>query len=762
MKKGANRNHNHKKSGFSFSLPKMFDLPGETARWSAGIALIIMSLVLALGFFGMAGMVGNWFADLLATAIGGAVYALPFVLFLSGAVCFVPKKAGFAGPLALAAILFLSGLSGFMANLDRVARHGGELGYYLDLPMFNLFGFWVTMIFFLGVMAASVSIVWWLLGQPLPDLSKWEFNFSRPREKKKTVPANAKPSLMKGILKPQKFESGPAISAPKFTKFDKKALPSRTDKAENNAAQKGSGTRSALISKLQYKTPPFDLLDKRDSAPLAGDVNQNAAIIKKTLENFGIPVEMSPDIIVGPAVTQYALKPAEGIKLSKITALSNDLSLSLASSSIRIEAPIPGKALVGVEVPNKGRAGVGLRDLISTSQFQQSSANLLIVLGKDILGSPIYADIARMPHLLVAGATGTGKTIFLNSVLTALLYRNPPEMLRLILVDPKRVEMRGYNKLPHLLTPVICDVQKTIAALKWAIGEMDRRFDVLGEKESRNITSYNEKCAKDGDEPLPYIVFVIDELADLMATKGKEIEAGIVRLAQMARAVGIHLIVATQRPSVEVITGLIKANITCRVAFQVASQIDSRTILDISGAEKLLGAGDLLYMSSEYPKPKRIQGPYVSEKESKDVLDWIRKNNSQPEFMIEEGVLESLMLGDVGKEYNGNGSMFNVTDSTGEGFGDDPMYEQAKTVVVQARKASASFLQRRLRVGYARAARLIDLLEERGVVGQGDGAKPRDVLVSAMDAGTQDAPGGMSGDINDIEGGNSDDNWQKV
>jgi len=251
---------------------------------------------------------------------------------------------------------------------------------------------------------------------------------------------------------------------------------------------------------------------------------------------------------------------------------------------------------------------------------------------------------------------------------------------------------------------------------------MDRRFDVLGEKDSRNIASYNEKCAKDGDEPLPYIVFVIDELADLMATKGKDIEAGIVRLAQMARAVGMHLIVATQRPSVEVITGLIKANITCRVAFQVASQIDSRTILDISGAEKLLGAGDLLYMSAEYPKPKRIQGPYISEKESKDVLDWIKANNPQPEFVIEEGVLESLAIGDASKEYNGNGSMFNMTDSTGEGFGDDPMYEQAKKVVVEARKASASFLQRRLRVGYARAARLIDLLEERGVVGAGDGA----------------------------------------
>jgi len=473
---------------------------------------------------------------------------------------------------------------------------------------------------------------------------------------------------------------------------------------------------------LQYRTPPLDLLDKRDSAPMAGDIEQNSAIIKRTLENFGIPVEMSPDIIVGPAVTQYALKPAEGVKLSKITTLSNDLSLSLASSSIRIEAPIPGKALVGIEVPNKGRAGVGLRELLSTNQFQQSSSNLLIALGKDILGAPIYADISRMPHLLVAGATGTGKTIFLNSVLTSLLYRNPPEMLRLILVDPKRVEMKGYNKLPHLLCPTISDVNKTIGALKWAIQEMDRRFDVLGEKDSRNIASYNEKCAKDGDEPLPYIVFVIDELADLMATKGKDIEAGIVRLAQMARAVGMHLIVATQRPSVEVITGLIKANITCRVAFQVASQIDSRTILDISGAEKLLGAGDLLYMSAEYPKPKRIQGPYISEKESKDVLDWIKANNPQPEFVIEEGVLESLAIGDASKEYNGNGSMFNMTDSTGEGFGDDPMYEQAKKVVVEARKASASFLQRRLRVGYARAARLIDLLEERGVVGAGDGA----------------------------------------
>lgn len=714
--------------------------------------------MLALGFFQKAGIVGDGFVWMFTIAIGKARYALPFVLFLTGLMCFGAKKENFGGPLVLAALLFTLGLAGFLAVVDMGAGQdgaGGYLGYYFGLVLSNLFGELVAGIFFGALMAVALSIFWWMLGQPLFDLSKFGAKAVAVKEKKKNAVVVAKPSLIKGVFAPSKPQ--PAIVAPKFTKLDKKAVgkPEKTEKA--------AGARSALISKLQYKTPPLDLLEKRDSAPLAGDVNQNSAIIKRTLDNFGIPVEMAPDIIVGPAVTQYALKPNEGVKLSKITTLSNDLALALASSSIRIEAPIPGKALVGIEVPNKGRAGVGLRDLLSTSQFQQSNSNLLIALGKDILGSPIFADIAKMPHLLVAGATGTGKTIFLNSVLTSLLYRNPPEMLRLILVDPKRVEMKGYNKLPHLLTPTISDVNKTIGALKWAIQEMDRRFDVLGEKDSRNITSYNEKCAKDGDEPLPYIVFVIDELADLMATKGKDIEAGIVRLAQMARAVGIHLIVATQRPSVEVITGLIKANITCRVAFQVASQIDSRTILDMSGAEKLLGAGDLLYMSAEYPKPKRIQGPYVSEKESKDVLDWIKENNPQPEFMIEDGVLESLVIGDAGKEYGGNGSMFNVTESTGEGFGDDPMYEQAKKVVVEARKASASFLQRRLRVGYARAARLIDLLEERGVVGAGEGAKPRDVLISANDLGTQDVPGGMSGDVNDIESNTGDDDgWQKV
>jgi len=759
MKKNIRRSRDRGKSKKSFKFPKIFYFPGRTGQWTAAILLAVFGLVLALGFFGLAGMIGNWFALALNLAFGGAAFVLPAILAAAALVVVVSRQTRFAPALALASFLFLSGASGFLANLDTTSRAGGDFGYYLALPVLNLFGFWVAAIFFAAAAMAGVLIFWWLLGRPLPDFSKFRIDFSRPKNDKKTALARKKMMPAKEIFTRNKPDfSRPSVVVSKFLPSNQKTL-SKNDRAQAAAGQKSAAARGALMEKTQYKTPPLDLLDRRDSAPLAGDVNQNAAIIKKTLENFGIPVEMSPEIIVGPSVTQYALKPAEGIKLSKITTLSNDLSLSLASSSIRIEAPIPGKSLVGVEVPNKSRAGVGLRDLLSTDQFGRSSANLLIALGKDILGSPIYSDIAKMPHLLVAGATGTGKTIFLNSVLTSLLYRNPPEMLRLILVDPKRVEMRGYNKLPHLLTPVIFDVNKTIAALKWAIAEMDRRFDILGEKESRNIGSYNEKCAKDGDEPLPYIVFVIDEMADLMATKGKEIEAGIVRLAQMARAVGIHLIVATQRPSVEVITGLIKANITCRVAFQVASQIDSRTILDIAGAEKLLGAGDLLFMSSEYPKPKRIQGPYISEKESKRVLEWIKENNPQPEFKIEEGVLESLMMGEPGREYNGNGSMFGVTESTGDGFGDDPLYEQAKTVVVQARKASASFLQRRLRVGYARAARLIDLLEERGVVGQGDGAKPRDVLVSDIGVET---PSGLSGDVNDVEGGQSDDGWQKV
>jgi len=367
---------------------------------------------------------------------------------------------------------------------------------------------------------------------------------------------------------------------------------------------------------------------------------------------------------------------------------------------------------------------------------------LNIILGKDVSGNNCYADLARMPHLLVAGATGTGKTIFLNSLILSLLYQNSPETLRLILADPKRVEFSAYKDLPHLLTPVIFDPQRTINALKWLVMEMEKRFDILSGNGSRNIDSFNTKVLKEGKKPLPYIVLIVDELADLMAAKGREMEAGIVRLAQMARAVGIHLVVATQRPSVEVITGLIKANITSRVTFQVASQVDSRTVLDTAGAEKLLGAGDLLFTSAEVSKPKRIQGPYASEKEVRKVIDYIKSQKEEIMENQETGLFENHLAEDLEKtlQETNSGESFD-----GYSGGDDPLYEEAKKTVIETRKASASFLQRRLRIGYARAARLLDILEEKGVIGPGEGAKPREVFVKQENPAEE-----------------TDDGWQKV
>ena len=471
-----------------------------------------------------------------------------------------------------------------------------------------------------------------------------------------------------------------------------------------------------------YELPPTNLLESDREIPNSGDTRVNSAIIKKTLQNFDIQVEMS-EINIGPTVTQYTFKPAEGVKLSRITTLSNDLSLALASHPIRIEAPIPGRSLVGIEVPNKTRAQVRIRNLIENLNFKNSPSNLIIVLGRDVSGVPVYADLARMPHLLVAGATGTGKTIFLNTLILSLLYKNSIDTLKFILIDPKRVEFTLYNGLPHLLCPVIHDPQRSISALKWLTGEMERRFEIFSQAGARDIGSYNEKVEKDQNfELMPFIVLIVDELADLMAARGREIEAGIVRLAQMARAVGIHLVVATQRPSVEVITGLIKANITSRITFQVASQVDSRTVIDSAGAEKLLGLGDLLYISADTAKPKRIQGPYVSEKELKKAVNYIKSKFGDDKT---EGVqvLEAELLKELEKTNEASPSGVSEEFS----FGEDPLYEEARNVVFEARKASASLLQRRLRIGYARAARLIDFLEERGVVGPANGAKPRDV-----------------------------------
>jgi len=380
--------------------------------------------------------------------------------------------------------------------------------------------------------------------------------------------------------------------------------------------------------------------------------------------------------------------------------------------------------LIGIEIPNSRRATVKLKTLISEPFFRNSPA-LTLALGQDVSGTPSYANLTKMPHMLVAGATGTGKTIFLNSLILSLLYQNGPEMLRLILVDPKRVEFSVYNEIPHLLAPVIYDAVKTVNCLDWLVAEMARRFEALSSEKVRNIENYNEKMLKEGRELMPYLVFIVDELADLIFAKGREIEVRIVRLAQLARAVGIHLVLATQRPSVEVITGLIKANITSRISFQVASQIDSRTVLDVSGAEKLIGLGDMLFLSAQVVKPKRIQGAYVSEKELKGVVRWILDNNQD---LIQEDELSEDFKAELEKtvvDVSGQGLYNGIADS-----GEDSLYGEAEKTIIESRKASASFLQRRLRIGYARAARLLDLLEARGVVGPADGAKPRKILVA--------------------------------
>jgi len=1153
-------------------------LPEESKRYVFGALIVLLAVILSLSFFEKAGLAGGIIFSALNYLIGKSVFLLPLVLVLGGLVFFLSRYEKFLGGVSLALLLIIFGVSVFLECISPGAKNGGYLGYLISLPFLKLFGSLVTEIIFATIIICSGIIFAYLL---------------KPAEREdRFSPEERKPTLLKRVFAPkfQVKEVEPPATFAKESKIVKEPPPEL--KSKTTPLSKAAGGE-------EYPFPPLDLLEEERGAPSAGDVRTNSAVIKKTLENFEIPVEMS-EINIGPTVTQYTLKPADGIKLSKITTLSNDLSLALASHPIRIEAPVPGKSLVGIEVPNRVRAQVRLRNLISNPQFQKSASNLTFALGKNVSGNPVYADLSRMPHLLVAGSTGTGKTtkadtfmftekgmltfeelcplslnseidfkikivtrdgieetaknynngicqfyklttrrgyqieataehplwvinedgsqswkpaslikkgdclavsrgpalfgnkvdlsdfkpseiktyhrklsfpetmtsqlaeflglltadgglsiekggthrvvytqadryllalykksleelfkitqfvekrsgsnsrnrafdiiigskhlkeflaylgmdswkspqkempraireapkeivaaflraifdndgyvgekaiefcisskklasqvhlmllnfgivsslsikkvknyaqneyyrlsifgeevrkfvqeigfirkekykkvekflklspnpnvdvipnissllkkiaqkylncfacltnrgwkyqsgilvpkyafssltsynsgermpsyqamerilnfyqpisqereyqelerifdrnfywdkiekiertsgvgydfyvpgsdsfvgngfvnhntIFLNSLILSLLYRSSPEILRFIFIDPKRVEFSVYQGLPHLLTPVIFDAQRTVNALKWLISEMERRFDVLSAEKARDIAGYNEIILRNEGEVMPYIVLIVDELADLMAARGKEIEAGIVRLAQMARAVGIHLVLATQRPSVEVITGLIKANITSRVTFQVASQVDSRTVLDMAGAEKLLGQGDLLFVSAEISKPVRVQGAYVSEKEVRKVVNWINSNLKSQSSKIEEGALENELAGDLAKGLE-------APETEIENFygGEDPLYEEARRLVIEAKKASSSLLQRRLRVGYARAARLIDMLEERGVVGPADGAKPREIYFKS-----------------ESEESSVDDDWKKV
>lgn len=738
-KKGRPLNSKNKKRASSVQQDRapLITLSERTQRYIWAGFSFLFAVTILFSFTNAAGVVGGGINHILKLLIGNVVFIVPVALILIG-VIFIQNDESFRelkNSLLIAGAVFVLGATGTFAlgELKGTASlkqsfiwdhtgPGGWLGYIVSWPLFRGFDFWVT--FSVFVLATSISLL--IIIDPfLKKLAEMREAYEEDEEEEKKIKVEKKETP---LLEKVKQEAKDKLQSLDFRK-PKESIDAPVMEVKKN--QKGFEERK--LENAEYKYPPLDLLSNKNSSSEGGDIELNSAIIKKTLQNFGIPVEMD-EVNIGPTVTQYTLKPAEGIKLSKITTLQNDLALALASQSIRIEAPIPGRSLVGVEIPNRKRAVVGLREILDNSEFKSSPSSLLFAVGKDVMGKAAFSDLAEMPHLLIGGTTGSGKTICLNAIILSLLYRNSPDELRLILVDPKRVEFPVYATLDHLMCPVIYDAQQTLVALKWLVGEMERRFTVLAAGHSRDIGSYNAKQEKKGEDKLPYITLIIDELADLMSVKGKEIESYVVRLAQMSRATGIHLILATQRPSVEVITGLIKANITSRIALKVGSLIDSRTILDASGAEKLLGKGDLLIMSKEYSKPKRIQCPYISEAEIKKVVTWLEENNKKELVEGEEDSAEYIDMGD-NQEVSLSGELqkaMEAPEAVMDSFysKEDPLFEEAKRMVITSKKASASLLQRRLGVGYARAARLIDILEERGIVGPADGAKPRDILVS--------------------------------
>lgn len=734
----------NKTEGSSINIFK--GLKDETLQGIFAIIFFVIAILCMLAAFEKAGYVGNHAYRILSKLFGLGYYLFPVLFTMLGISFFKSLERKFDLLRGFGSVLFfVSGLG--LIDLASAGR-GGSVGHYISTPLINLFERPASAIFLVALLAISILIT--LDTQlKLEYLFFWKKWFSGKNGDKK--------SKIKDSDEDEEKEFEPVTDAKIMLPKEEPAVPVKM--LEKKPSQKKElfslgkeesdfsiGSRLSYAN-TEFTPPPLSLLERDKGKPEVGDIKANANIIKRTLMNFGIDVEMD-EISIGPSVTRYALKPAEGVKLSKIVGLNNDLALALAAHPIRIEAPIPGKSLVGIEIPNSTKTTVGLGTLLASEEYQQSEKPLLISLGKGISGKSHFANLAKMPHLLIAGATGSGKSVTIHSVITSLLFRNSPDNLKFIMIDPKRVELTLYNKIPHLLTPVITDAKKAILALKWAAKEMDRRYDILESHSVRDIESYHKnvltpalKKLKENPpetppapgeipETMPYIVVVIDELADIMQTYPRELESAIVRLAQMSRAIGIHLMLSTQRPSVNVITGLIKANVPSRVALQVSSQIDSRTILDTGGAEKLLGAGDMLYLGGEMSKPQRIQSSYISEVELKRVVKYLADT-------YQDAIPHEINLATAENDKNVLFDSSFDNDSLEE---DDDMYEDAKQAVLEAGKASTSYIQRKLRVGYSRAARLIDMLEERGVIGPGDGAKPREVLNAGGDESTSPVP----------------------
>ncbi|MCR4279389.1 MAG: DNA translocase FtsK [Candidatus Zambryskibacteria bacterium] len=688
----------------------------ETSNTILGVFALVVAIFLLLGAFSSAGRVGTFTYEVLSYLFGIGYYLMPLVFLLLSISFIHERERNIAIPQIIGSILFFISSLG-LVNL--LSRRGGITGGFISEPLVSLFDVYLTTILLLAFIIVSVLVIFDInIRMDMVALVKRIFSKKEIDEVERTANEEAMIDRVVETANEETRDPSTSLGA------------SKIQEARDKKQKEDDGFTPMMIrrSGKLWAPPPLSLLERDSGKAGVGDIKANANLIKRTLLNFGIVVEMD-EISIGPSVTRYAMKPAEGVKLSKILGLQTNLELALAAHPVRIEAPIPGKSLVGIEVPNTTKSSVGLGSLIGESRYTDSPLPLLIALGRDITGRSVFDNIARMPHCLIAGATGSGKSVTIHAIITSLLYRNPPENLKFIMIDPKRVELTLYNGIPHLLTPVITDPKKAIMALKWLAKEMDRRYDILEKNAVRDIDSYHKNILlpiiekkKEGEEvpdAMPYTVVIIDELADLMQSYPRELEAAIVRLAQMSRAVGIHLILSTQRPSVNVITGLIKANIPSRIALQVSSQIDSRTILDAAGAEKLLGAGDLLFQSGEMSKPVRIQSAYIREPEVKAVAKYL-KDAYADELQDEINFSTE----------NTSNSIFSASLESEDDFDgdDDELYEEARATVVGAGKASTSFLQRKLRIGYARAARLMDMLEERGVIGAGSGAKPREVL----------------------------------
>jgi S-DNA-T family DNA segregation ATPase FtsK/SpoIIIE len=710
-------------------------------RLTGGVLLVLLALFALLGGFGAGGPLPVGLFKGFAWLFGIAAYLAPVVLAYWGVYKFITEDHKLPKPKLASVVLLLVFASSwlfaafahesFQAQAGYVSAQGGHVGAWLGGGTLHFLSPFPASLLFLVL---TILAVFFAFGIPLETVKKlgglfqgWSMKSDSDSEGisgLKNKVAQSGFQLHAGVPVAQNGDDDskePEVAAAPAPRLS--SLKNSVKKLDNNEEHEALTVRSDA----EWQLPGMELLNKKQEKADPGNVNENAQAIKDTFGNFNINVEME-GANVGPRVTQYTMKPPTGVKLTKITALENNLALDLAAKSIRLEAPIPGKRAVGIELPNRTPAIVRISSLLGSKQWNQLKSSLGFVIGRDIAGTPVVGDLSKMPHLLVAGQTGSGKSVAINGLLTSLLYRNSPADLKLILVDPKQVELKPYDDLPHLLTPVITEPEKCISALKWAVAEMERRYKALAEVNKRNIAEYNLVKQEEG---MPYIVIVIDELADLMMMAARDVEALIVRIAQKARAVGIHLVLATQRPSVDVITGLIKANVPARIAFTTASQVDSRTIIDQMGAEKLLGQGDMLFATADMPKPMRVQGAFISDDETVKVTEFIR-TQQEPNYN-DEIISQPVQL-------NGKGGV--VADMGGGGDSDDDLLRDAVRCVIEGRKASTSLLQRRLRIGYGKAARMIETMEEQGIIAPADGNRPRDVLVSSVDEvfGNPEAP----------------------